>query len=83
MAQPDVGLQGTSMSTYEDMRALYADILLDTVSSTLIIQPPYSAVTMSNTSFIERRETARGTCPVAIGLGICCFIQGLVFAEGI
>lgn len=47
MAQADVGLQGTSMSTYEDMKALYADIALDQVSSTLIIQPPYSAVTMA------------------------------------
>ena len=35
------------MSTYEDMKALYDDIALDQVSSTLIIQPPYSAVTMA------------------------------------
>jgi methylmalonyl-CoA mutase N-terminal domain/subunit len=47
MAQADVGLQGTSMSTYEDMKALYEGIPLDKVSSTLIIQPPYSAVTMA------------------------------------
>jgi methylmalonyl-CoA mutase N-terminal domain/subunit len=47
LAQADVGLQGTSMSTYEDMKALYEDIPLDQVSSTLIIQPPYSAVTMA------------------------------------
>jgi methylmalonyl-CoA mutase N-terminal domain/subunit len=47
LAQADVGLQGTSMSTYEDMKALYEGIALDKVSSTLIIQPPYSAVTMA------------------------------------
>ena len=47
LAEADVGLQGTSMSTYEDMKALYDGIPLDQVSSTLIIQPPYSAVTMA------------------------------------
>lgn len=47
LAEADVGLQGTSMSTYEDMKTLYEGILLDKVSSTLIIQPPYSAVTMA------------------------------------
>ena len=47
LAKADVGLQGTSLSTYEDMKALYADIPLDQVSSTLIVQPPYSAVVMS------------------------------------
>lgn len=47
LAQADVGLQGTSMSTYEDMKALYRDIPLDRVSSTLIVQPPYSAVIMA------------------------------------
>ena len=47
LAQADAGLQGTSMSTYEDMRALYDGIAPDKVSSTLIIQPPFSAVTMA------------------------------------
>lgn len=47
LARADVGLQGTSLCTYEDMRALYRDIPLDQVSSTLIVQPPYSAVIMS------------------------------------
>lgn len=47
LARADVGLQGTSLCTYEDMKALYADIPLDQVSSTLIVQPPYSAVIMS------------------------------------
>ncbi len=47
LAQGDVGLQGTSLCTYEDMKALYKDIPLDKVSSTLIVQPPYSAVIMA------------------------------------
>ena len=47
LARADVGLQGTSLCTYEDMRALFKDIPLDEVSSTLIIQPPCSAVVMS------------------------------------
>ena len=47
LAQGDVGLQGTSICTYEDMKVLFKDIPLDEVSSTLIIQPPYSAVIMA------------------------------------
>ena len=47
LAQGDVGLQGTSICTYEYMKALYKDIPLDQVSSTLIVQPPYSAVVMA------------------------------------
>src|SRR4030043_2463690 len=46
LAQADVGLQGTSMCTYEDMVALFKDIPLDTISSTLIFPPPSSAVIM-------------------------------------
>jgi len=46
-AQGDVGLQGTSLCTYEDMKALFKDIPLEKVSSTLIIQPPCSAIIMS------------------------------------
>ena len=47
LARAGVGLQGTSLSTYEDMQVLFQDIPLDQVSSTLIVQPPYSAVIMS------------------------------------
>lgn len=47
LAQADVGLQGTSLCTYEDVKDLYKDIPLDQVSSTLIVQPPYSAVIMA------------------------------------
>lgn len=66
LARADVGLQGTSMSTYEDMEALFRDIPLDRVSSTLIIQPPYSAVTMAQYLLLAqqrgiRREDLIGT----------------------
>jgi methylmalonyl-CoA mutase N-terminal domain/subunit len=47
LAQPDVGLQGTSMCTYEDMRTLFKDIPLDRISSTLIFPPPSSLIIMS------------------------------------
>jgi methylmalonyl-CoA mutase N-terminal domain/subunit len=47
LAQGDIGLQGTSICTYEDMRTLFKDIPLDKVSSTLIIHPPASAVIMA------------------------------------
>jgi methylmalonyl-CoA mutase N-terminal domain/subunit len=47
LAQGDIGLQGTSLCTYEDMRALFKDIPLDEISSTLIIHPPASAVIMA------------------------------------
>jgi methylmalonyl-CoA mutase N-terminal domain/subunit len=47
LAQGDIGLQGTSLCTYEDMGILFKDIPLDEVSSTLIIHPPASAVIMA------------------------------------
>ena len=47
LAQGDIGLQGTSLCTYEDMRTLFKDIPLNEVSSTLIIHPPASAVIMA------------------------------------
>jgi methylmalonyl-CoA mutase N-terminal domain/subunit len=46
LARADVGLQGTSMATYEDMVALFKDIPLDRISSTLIFPPPASVVMM-------------------------------------
>jgi methylmalonyl-CoA mutase N-terminal domain/subunit len=46
LAQADVGLQGTSMCTNEDMAALFKDIPLDRISSTLIFPPPSSVVMM-------------------------------------
>ena len=54
LAKADVGLQGTSLCTYEDMKVLYEDIPLDQVSSTLIVQPPYSGVIMSQYLLMAR-----------------------------
>ncbi len=56
LARAGVGLQGTSLCTYEDMRALFKDIPLDQVSSTLIVQPPYSAVIMSYYLLLARER---------------------------
>jgi methylmalonyl-CoA mutase N-terminal domain/subunit len=58
LAQGDVGLQGTSICTYEDMRALFKEIPLDEVSSTLIIHPPSSAVIMAQYLLLAKE---RGT----------------------
>ncbi len=77
LAQAEVGLQGTSMSTYEDMKTLYDGIPLEQVSSTLIIQPPYSAVTMAQYLLLARErgipwEKLIGTimnCPITQYVG--------------
>lgn len=56
LAQGDVGLQGTSLCTYEDMRTLYKDIALDQVSSTLIVYPPCSAVIMAQYLLLAKEQ---------------------------
>ena len=73
LARGDVGLQGTSVITYEDMEELFQDIPLDKVSSTLIVQPPYSAVIMAMYILLARKrgvpeESLIGTimnCPIS------------------
>jgi methylmalonyl-CoA mutase N-terminal domain/subunit len=47
LAEGDIGLAGTSLSTLEDMESLFEDIPLDKVSTTIIEQPPASAVMMA------------------------------------
>jgi len=47
LAEGDIGLAGTSISTLEDMERLFDGIPLDKVSTTIIIQPPGSAVMMA------------------------------------
>ncbi|MDP6179488.1 MAG: methylmalonyl-CoA mutase family protein, partial [Desulfatiglandales bacterium] len=44
LARGDVGLQGSSLVTYEDVVELYRDIPLGRVSNTMIIEAPSSAV---------------------------------------
>lgn len=56
LAQADVGLQGTSMCTYEDMVALFKDIPLDGVSSTLIFPPPSSVVMMGQYLLMAKEQ---------------------------
>lgn len=56
LAQGDIGLQGASASNFEDMEELFADIPLDKVSSTLIIQPPYSIVIMAMYVLMARKR---------------------------
>ncbi len=47
LAEGDIGLAGTSISALEDMERLFDGIPLDKVSTTIIIQPPASAVMMA------------------------------------
>ncbi len=56
LAQADVGLQGTSMSTYEDMKALFKDIPLDRISSTLIFPPPTSPIFMGQYLMMAKEQ---------------------------
>jgi len=56
LAKGDIGLQGASVANLENMEELYADIPLDQVSSTLIIQPPYSAPIMAMYILMARRR---------------------------
>ena len=56
LAKGDIGLQGASVANLDNMEELYADIPLDQVSSTLIIQPPYSAPIMAMYILMARRR---------------------------
>ena len=56
LGQADVGLQGTSMCTYEDMAALFKDIPLDRISSTLIFPPPASVVMMGHYLMMAKEQ---------------------------
>jgi methylmalonyl-CoA mutase N-terminal domain/subunit len=66
LAEGQVGLQGTSVSTLEDMDGLFDNIPMDKVSSTLIINSPTSAVIFPMYLLIAKKrgispETLRGT----------------------
>jgi methylmalonyl-CoA mutase N-terminal domain/subunit len=56
MAEREVGLCGTSVSNLQDMEQLFEDIPLDKVSTTLIIQPPYSAIIMAMFILVARER---------------------------
>jgi len=56
LAEGDVGLQGTSVATLEDIDRLFQGIPLDKVSTTLIVNPPYSAVIMAMYLLAAQRQ---------------------------
>jgi len=56
LARGDVGLQGTSLATLEDMDKLFQSIPLDKVSSTLIANAPYSAIILAMYVLIARKR---------------------------
>ncbi len=59
----EIGRQGTSVATLEDMEQLFEGIPLDKVSSTLIVQPPASAPFLAMYLAVARR---RGIPPSAL-----------------
>ena len=76
LGEGDVGLQGTSIATLEDMEALFEGIPQDKVSSTLIAQPPASAFIMATYLIVARR---RGVDPGSlIGTIMNCGFTQLV-----
>lgn len=56
LAEGDVGLVGTSLATLEDMEVLFHGIPLDKVSTTLIVNPPYSAVIMAMYLLVAKKQ---------------------------
>jgi methylmalonyl-CoA mutase N-terminal domain/subunit len=74
LAQADVGLQGTSMCTYEDMKALFKDIPLDKISSTLIFPPPSSPVLMGQYLLMAKEQGIPWENLIGTIMN-CCFTQ--------
>ena len=58
LAEGDIGLQGSSIVTYNDMVDLYRDIPLDQVSNTMIVEAPTSAVIVAQYLLLAK---SRGT----------------------
>lgn len=56
LAEGDVGLVGTSVATLEDMETLFQGIPLDKVSTTLIVNPPYSAIIMAMYLLVAQKQ---------------------------
>ncbi len=76
LGEGDVGLQGTSIATLEDMAALFEGIPQDKVSSTLIAQPPASAVIVAMYLLVARQ---RGLDPSSLlGTIMNCAMTQLV-----
>jgi methylmalonyl-CoA mutase N-terminal domain/subunit len=76
LAEGDVGLVGTSVATLEDMETLFQGIPLDKVSTTLIVNPPYSAVIMAMYLLVAKNQGVAASG--LIGTIMNCAITQLV-----
>lgn len=76
LAEGNVGLVGTSVATLEDMEILFHEIPLDRVSTTLIVNPPYSAILMAMYLLVARKQNVEAS--QLIGTIMNCAISQLV-----
>jgi len=76
LAEGDVGLVGTSVATFEDMETLFHRIPLDKVSTTLIVNPPYSAIIMAMYLLVAQKQKVEPS--QLIGTIMNCAITQLV-----
>jgi len=76
LAEGNVGLVGTSVATLEDMEGLFLGIPLERVSTTLIVNPPYSAIIMAMYLLLARRQGVEVSR--LIGTVMNCAISQLV-----
>jgi methylmalonyl-CoA mutase N-terminal domain/subunit len=56
LAEGDIGLVGTSLSTLEDAERLFQDLPLNKISTTIILAPPSSAILMAMYVLIARKR---------------------------
>lgn len=76
LAEGDVGLVGTSVATLEDMETLFHGIPLNKLSTTLIVNPPYSAIIMAMYLLVARKQNVEPSD--LIGTVMNCAISQLV-----
>jgi methylmalonyl-CoA mutase N-terminal domain/subunit len=76
LAEGNVGLVGTSVATLEDMETLFREIPLNKVSTTLIVNPPYSAIILAMYLLVARRQNVEVSS--LIGTIMNCAISQLV-----
>ena len=76
LAEGNVGLVGTSVATLEDMETLFHEIPLNKVSTTLIVNPPYSAIILAMYLLVARRQKVEASS--LIGTIMNCAISQLV-----
>jgi methylmalonyl-CoA mutase N-terminal domain/subunit len=76
LAEGNVGLVGTSVATLEDMETLFHGIPLNKVSTTLIVNPPYSAIILAMYLLVARKQNVEVSN--LIGTIMNCAISQLV-----